>query len=103
MAIILNSGIDLNKILINSHNDTIHVHAEDFKIASNISSKLNFSLNKYSLDNNGTKLSMKDSLFCSVYTKLGFHKEFYLKNKFLSNPRFCLSGSGGEIIRGYLG
>ena len=103
LAIILNSGIDLNKILIKSSNDTIHVHAEDFKIASNISSKLNFTLNKYSLDNNGTKLSMKDSLFCSAYTKLGFHKEFYLKNKFLTNPRFCLSGSGGEIIRGYPG
>ena len=100
LAIILNSGIDLNKILINSHNDTIHVHEEDFKIASNISSKLNFKLNKFSLDNNGTNLSMKDSLFCSAYTKLGFHKEFYLKNKFLTNPRFSLSGNGGEILRG---
>ncbi len=103
LAIILNSGIDLNKILIYSYNDTIYVHAEDFKIASNISSKLNFTLNKYSLDNTGTKLSMKDSLLCSAYTKLGFHKEFYLKNKFFTNPRFCLSGSGGEIIRGYPG
>ena len=103
LSIILSSGIDLNKILIRSHNDTIHVHAEDFRIASNISSKLNFKLNNFSLDDKGTKLSMKDSLSCSTYTKLGFHKEFYLKDKFFTNPRFSLSGSGGEILRGFPG
>ena len=103
LSILLNSGIDLNEILIYSINNTIHNHEEDFKIANNISLKFGFKLNNMILDNNGTKLSTKDSLFCTIYSKLGFHKEFYSPTKFLSKPRFVISGKGGEIIRGYPG
>ena len=103
LAILLNSGIDMNRILINSINDTLHCHEEDFKIASNISSKLRFKLNNFKLNKNGTKLSTKDSIYISIYSKLGFHKLFYLKTKFYSNPIFTFSGSGGEIIRGHIG
>ena len=46
LAILLNSGIDMNNILINSINDTLHTHKEDFEIATNISSKFRFKLNK---------------------------------------------------------
>jgi hypothetical protein len=91
----------MNEILINSINDTLHFHDEDFKIASNISKKIGFKLNNLKLNKNGTKLSTKDSIFLSIYTKLGFHKEFYLKTKFYSKPIFSFSGFGGEAIRGY--
>ena len=101
LSILLNSGIDMNEILIHSENDTLHCHEEDFKIASNISEKYGFKLNNLILDKNGTKLSAKDSIFLSIYTKLGFHKELYLKDTFYSNPIFEFTGSGGEIIRGY--
>ena len=101
LAIILNSGIDINKILINSINSTLHCFEQDFKIASNISKKYGFKLNNFALNENGTKLSIKDSILLSIYPKLGFHKEFYLKTKFYSNPIFRFTGSGGEIIRGY--
>jgi hypothetical protein len=101
LAILLNSGINLNKILIRSINDTLHCHEEDFKIASNISKKFGFKLNNLILSKNGTKLSTKDSIFLSIYTKLGFHKEFYFNSKFYSKPIFRFSGSGGEAIRGY--
>ena len=100
LSILLNSGIELNKILINSINSTKHTFEEDFKIASNISSKFGFKLNNIILDNKGTKLSTKDSLFCSIYTKLGFHKEFYPPTKFFIKPRFAFTGSGGELLRG---
>lgn len=103
LAIFLNSGINLNDILVNSVNDDIHVHKEDFKIASNISSKYGFKLNNYKLDETGTLFNSKDSLSCSIYSKMGFHKEFYLKNKFFSKPQFHFTGGGGEIIRGYPG
>lgn len=53
------------------------------------------------LNKNSTKLSIKDTIFLSIYTKLGFHKELYLKNELFSKPIFSFSGSGGEIIRGY--
>ena len=100
ISIILNSGININDILIRSANDKKHVHEEDFKIASNISSNYGFKLNNFTLDNKGMKLHSKESLLCTIYAKLGFHKEFYLKNKFFIKPKFSFSGSGGEDLRG---
>jgi hypothetical protein len=98
LAVLLNSGIDINKLLINSINDIRHV--EDFKIANNVSMKYGFKLNNSKIDENGIKLSTKDSIFVSIYSKLGLHKELYLKTKFFSKPIFYFKGSGGEIIRG---
>ena len=100
LAILLKSGIDMNEILINSKNDTLHNHDQDFKIATNISKKFGFKLNNLLLNDNGTNLSTKDSILLTIYTKLGFHKEFYLKTKFYSKPIFSFTGNGGEIIRG---
>lgn len=101
LTLLLNSGIDINKILMNSLNDIRHV--EDFKIAYNISKKYGFKLNNNILNQNGTNLSTKDSVFVSIYSKLGSHKEFYLKKKFFSKPIFFFKGGGAEIIRGYPG
>ena len=98
LAILLNSGIDINKIFMHSINDIRHV--EDFKIANNISMIYGFKFNNSVIDENGTKLSTNDSIFVSTYSKLGLHKEFYLKTKFFSKPIFFFKGSGGEIIRG---
>jgi hypothetical protein len=103
LSLLLNSGIDLNEILINSSNDSLHCHSEDFQIASNISLKFGFKLNNKKLDRNGTIWRIEDNLASSFYTKLGFHKEFYFKNKFFTKPRFSFSGSGGELNRGYPG
>ena len=99
LSIFLKSGINLNDILINSINDTKNGHDEDLKIATNISSKLGFKLNNYILDKNCSPWSLNDTLFCTFYSKLGFHKEFYWKKEFLKKPRFIFTG-GGEI-RGY--
>ena len=101
LSIFLKSGINLNDILINSATDNKNGHDEDFKIATNISSKLGFKLNNRILDRNCTPWSLKDTLFCTFYSKLGFHKEFYWKKEFLNKPRFIFTG-GGEI-RGYPG
>ena len=103
LSILLNSGIDLNQILIYSSEDKLHCHEEDFQIASNISSKFGFKLNNFQLDRNGTLWNTSDILFCSFYTKLGFHKEFYFNNKFFTKPRFIFTGGGGELSRGYPG
>ena len=100
LSIILNSGIESNDLQFNSARGKLHGHDEDFKIASNISSKFNFKLNKFKLDENSTKWSAIDTLFCSMYTKLGFHKEFYLRKKFFNKPLFIFTGDGGEYIRG---
>ena len=98
LSIFLNSGIDLKKILISSSTDKKHCHEEDFKIAN----AYNFKLNNYSLDNKSTKWNIKNTLFCTLYSKLGFHKEFYFKDRFFVKPRFIFHG-GGSSIRGYPG
>jgi len=49
------------------------------------------------------KWSTEDTIYCSIYSKLGFHKQFYFKNEFNKNPRFSFRGAGGESLRGYPG
>ena len=100
LTILLNSDININKILVFSAKDNDHGHDEDLKIAKNISSKYGFKVNNFNLDNNYSKWGLKDTLFCTMYSKLGFHKEFYFKDKFYSKPRFSFTGHGGEGLRG---
>ena len=101
LSILLNSGININEILINSRNDNSHIWDEDFKIASNISSSFGFKLNNIKLDENWTKWSTKDSLFSIFYTKLGFNKNIgSIDFNFFLKPRFSFGGGGGESIRG---
>ena len=103
LSILLNSGINLNEILINTSKDKEHGHDEDFIIASDISKKCGFKLNSFKLDNKYKRWGLKNTFFCTIYSKLGFHKEFYFKNGFYKKPIISFSGSGGESLRGYPG
>ena len=100
LSILLNSGIDINDILVHSIIDKNHDHEIDFKIATNISFHYGFKLNNFTFNDSGIIWSLKDTLFKSLYLKLGFHKEFHLNNKFYNNPRFSFTGHGGESLRG---
>ena len=90
----------MNDIIIHSINNNLNNHDKDYIIASKIASKFGFELNKLTFDNKSISLNVKDSISNTIYTKLGFHKQFYLKNKFYIKPRFSLTGGGGEILRG---
>jgi hypothetical protein len=103
LSILLNSGIDLNEILIFSTNDKVHVHEEDYKIASKIASAYGFKLNGKKLNNKCIQRDFRESIISSIYTKLGFHKEFYFKSCFFNKPRFSFTGAGGGMLRGYPG
>lgn len=100
LSILLNSGIDMNGILIKAAEDNNPVHIEDYKISSNISSKYKFKLNNIKINKTGTIWSARDSLLRSMYSKLGFHKEYYHKSIFYNTPLFTFTGAGGEILRG---
>lgn len=102
-SILLSSGLDINRTIINTFKDKWKYHEEDFEIATNISSKLGFSLNKFQFDDNCTIFNMEDALNCSIYSKLGFSKSSGFYNRFYTKPRFQFSGCGGEVIRGYPG
>ena len=102
-SILLSSGLDIKNIHIKPPDEKSADYIEDFKIVSNMTSKFGFKFNIYHLDNQTTNFSLNDSLFSSMYPKLGIHKEFNLQKKFYKKPRFIISGSGGENIRGYPG
>lgn len=104
LSILISSGVDINKIKIHTAKDNRNPdHKEDFKIANNISAVFGLKLNEYNLDKQSIIWSTQNSLFCSLYSKLGFHKEFYFKTAFYKKPRFIFTGQGGENIRGYPG
>ena len=65
--------------------------------------KYGFNLDNNTFDNESIKWNSNDTIFSSMYSKLGVHKEFNLQKEFYLKPRFIFSGSGGENIRGYPG
>lgn len=101
-TLLLGSGIDMNKVFVHSLNDGLHVHDEDFRIATAISDHYHFSLNNNSfLDGSSWLYPLKDILNISFYLKLGFHKQMYYRRNCLKVPRNAFSGSGGECLRSY--
>ena len=103
LSLLINSGINIKNTYIRSVNRNSPSHNEDFKIANNIPLKYGFNLDNNAFDNRSIKWSLNDTLFTSIYSKLGVHKVFNLQKEFYLKPRFIFSGSGGENIRGYPG
>ena len=101
-TLLLGSGMNMDRAYIHSLNDGLHVHDEDFKIASAISEHYQFSMNNNSfLDNGNWAYSLTDTLNISFYLKLGFHKQMYYRRNCFKVPRHSFSGSGGECLRSY--
>lgn len=101
-ALWLTANIDLSKVRIKSHMDNLHVHKEDYHIASKIGDAFDFELNNPSFSY--TNDYFKDILTpidISFYTKLGFHKQMYYKFYKSSEKVYTITGDGGECIRGY--
>lgn len=98
------SGIDLSKIKVNSTDDDLTTHSEDFEIASQIAGHFGFPLN-----NEGTvakecdNYSYEDTLNISWYLKGLIHKQFYFKTNRMRRPQFLFSGVSGELIGGHFG
>ena len=102
LALLLMSGIDLNKIRINSANDNLHCHPEDYEIASSIADYFGFKLNNSGAwSEQAVPYSLSDIINIAFYTKLTFHKEMYFKYRKYAVKRYRFSGAGGEIIRSY--
>lgn len=99
------SGVNLSDVYVNSINDTLHTHAEDYKIASNIAKYYGFTLNKEKQINTRYNLNLKDILNIYFYTRFSSHKEWSNSyNHYLYKPRmkeYYFSGAGGETIRSY--
>lgn len=100
ILLVLCSNIDLSNIRIHSLDDQNICHPEDFEIATQISKKFNFKLNK-PIKYNRTKLDITSTIKNSFYAKLGFHKEMYFQYYKNDEPIITLSGNGGENLRNY--
>lgn len=99
LMLFLGSGIDMSHIRVNSSNDSLHTHSEDYQIATAIGNHFGFSLNRMLPANTAKRLSLEDTVNISYYTKLGFHKQLYYKEYITENPRFTFTGAAGECLK----
>lgn len=101
ITILLNANIDMNQLRVNSFNDKLVCHEEDFAIASEIANFYNFNLNNEIFEHKTSYDNLKNVIDTSVYAKLCSHKEFYFRPERYDNPVFKFSGDGGECMRNY--
>ena len=102
MMLLLCSGADLKKVNIDSFDDDRHTHREDFEIASRIAEHFGFRLNDESMlrmEREAFPVEKATSLSCAV--RLGFHKQPNQLFGRIWEPRFRITGAGGEAIRKY--
>ena len=95
------SGMDLNRVRINSIKDNLHTHEEDYLIAEKIAEHFHFRLNSHSLKGAPVNCTAKDVFDMALYGKLPFHKQMYFKYKKNTKKYFLVSGAGGEMLRSY--
>jgi len=97
---VLGSGVDMNRIRVNSIKDTLHTHKEDYEIASQIADAFGFELNKSGLIKaDKVPISIAEIFECSFYTKLLEHKQMYFTTDTSLEPLFFIGGAGGESLR----
>ncbi len=98
--LLLKSGLDLNEITVNSAEDKLHTHGEDYEIALQIADYYGFKLNnRKNVDNKSIHYSLQDIINISFYVKMAFHKEMYFKHRRFAEKRFRVPGAGGESLR----
>ena len=98
----LNSGVDLSTVLVNSLNDGLHTHAEDYSIASAIAEHYGFELNSRHGAEDSSIVISKDEVIDREFLAKGlFQKEPSFGNRRNMHWHYFLGGSGGENIRPY--
>ena len=97
--LLLCSGANLNGLRVNSNEDKLHTHAEDYRIASAIADHYGFALNRPYPQARWLNYSLADSVNIEAYIKLGFHKEPYIKNHISVEKFYTVMGSAGEAVR----
>lgn len=97
----VSAGIDLRRVCVHSINDTLHNHAEDYRIASAIAEKLGFQLNRGNPNPDPIRYSPEDVLAIEFHSKMLFHKELSFSAELPPKKRYYFGGFGGETIRPY--
>lgn len=102
--VLLQSGIDRTKIHIESIDDSLHTHLEDYAIARQIATHFGCTLNTPAAGaDDYLACSLDDILDMCLYGKFFFHKEMCYRYKKYTEKHYTIPGYGGEYIRGYGG
>ena len=105
LLVALSSGIDLNKIWINtSTSKNNKTYVEDYEIASQIANHYGFNLNKYFPERSYLYYSLTDNFKVNLYCLQPFYKDPLLRFSSRSkavDKEYQFTGQGGETIRGY--
>ena len=90
----------LDKIKVNSIDNNLHTHAEDFAIATDIAKRFGFQLNcdRY-LDSRARKLQLDEILKLYMRIRMPFSDEMHWCEKRYIKRRFHVNGLGGEVLR----
>ena len=101
LLLLLHSGIDCNRLQINSIISKFHTYAEDYEIASNIATHYNLKLNQPLPKKTFLNYSLSDVLTMDLYQQQTVKKypSVSLRQKYL-DKLYSVTGSAGEIIRG---
>ena len=101
-ALLVSSNVDLDQLFINSNNDNLYTHTEDYRIASEIASYYGFELNnRKNMSYSTQHFPLEDTIDISFYTKLGFCRQMYYKLGWHLDRWYSISGKGGECVRDY--
>lgn len=101
-SLFLSSGVNLDRVMIRSNDNSLHTYGEDFEIASEIAEYFKFKLNVGPLPRK-EKIGVEQSIKSSWYGKLGVHKQLGIPPSLYTEEFFHLGGIGGEALRAYWG
>lgn len=99
LPILLHSGINIDEVKINSTNNKLHTHAEDYAIASAIANHYGFKLNKPFPPRNLLKYSLTDIFNIIFYSHQTVHKHPYVPLQKSAEKCYTLNGFAGENVR----
>lgn len=103
LAILLNSGIDLNKVKIYSKQGKLHTMSEDYEIATQIAKHYSFKLNQPLPTTKYLNYTFSDTFNINSYVRQTFSSVIgFTFNKKLDKT-YHLNGGGGEGIRDTFG
>lgn len=98
---LVSSGVNLDDMQINSINDKLHTHAEDYKIATQIAEHYGFRLNKSLPERQFLNYSLTDVFNSNLYSCQTFANIPRLESKKSVYKLYSVNGAGGETIRDY--
>ena len=101
LALLLNSGIDLNEIQVYSTKGTDHTFPEDYAIATDIANHYDFKLNQPHPPNEYVNRSCFDVFNINLYVLQLFSNIPRFDFRKPVNKHYSFSGSSGETLRSY--